>query len=239
MNEMRLQKYLASCGIASRRQAEEIISAGRVTINGIVADKPGILVTPGDVVAVDGKPVAPEERKVVILYHKPYGEVSTVSDPEGRPTVLDKFRDIGVRLYPIGRLDWDSEGALLLTNDGDLANKLTHPRYEIEKTYLARLEGQIDNEKVMSLRRGVTLSDGMTAPADARLIRQTETESVLLITIHEGRNRQIRRMAEAVGHRVLKLRRVRFASVDIGALKRGEWRTLMDEEVQTLKSISH
>lgn len=234
---VRLQKYLAQCGAASRRHAEEMIVAGRVAVNGALVGELGTRVQPGDVVMLDGRPVQPEQRHVVILYHKPMGEVSTADDPQGRPTVLDKFRDYGVRLYPIGRLDYDSEGVLLLTNDGALTERLLHPRHIVEKTYLARLDGLISQTAIESLRRGVDIGDGVTSPAAVRLIRQTDTESVVLVTIHEGRNRQIRRMAEAAGYRVLKLRRVQFGPINLGDLQRGDWRELAREEVDRLYEL--
>ncbi|MDR2505634.1 MAG: rRNA pseudouridine synthase [Oscillospiraceae bacterium] len=232
--KIRLQKYLANCGVASRRHAEELIAQGRVRVNGDVVTQPGSTVVDGDTVLLDGNPVLPETRKVVILYHKPYGEISSASDPEGRPTVLDKFRDYGVRLYPVGRLDWDSEGVLLLTNDGELANRMTHPKFMIKKTYLARVDGHISDDDLARLRHGVMLTDGQTNPAEVRVIQTTEAETVVLITISEGRNRQIRRMAEAVGHKVMKLRRVQFGSVNLGSLKRGEWRELSRAEIENL-----
>lgn len=234
-DQMRLQKYMAHCGVASRRHAEELITNGHVSVNGVVTKELGTKVTTTDEVRVRGEIVTPETKRAVILYHKPAGEVCAAYDPEGRPTVLDKFRAYPVRLYPVGRLDWDSEGVLLLTNDGALTEKLLHPRYKVEKTYLARLQGLISHSAIMNLRQGVDIGDGMTAPAKVLLIRTTDTESVLLITIREGRNRQIRRMAEAVGLPVLKLRRVKFATVDLGELERGAWRELTAEEIEKLE----
>ncbi|MDR1569517.1 MAG: rRNA pseudouridine synthase [Oscillospiraceae bacterium] len=230
----RLQKYIAQCGISSRRHAEELILAGRVRVNGQVVDTLGSRVRPGDAVALDDRLIEPEARRIVILYHKPLGEVCTADDPQGRVTVLDRFKSLGLRVYPVGRLDYDSEGALLLTNDGALTERLLHPRHTVKKVYLARVEGLVDPAKLRALSVGVDIGDAVTAPADVRLIRQTDTESVLLFTIHEGRNRQIRRMAEAVGHRVLKLRRVQFGPVQLGNLARGEWRELDGGEIARL-----
>ena len=232
---MRLQKYLALCGVASRRRAEEMITAGRVSVNGAVVDQLGTQVGESDEVLVDGSRVVPETEKKYIIYHKPAGEVTTVSDPEGRPTVLDRFRDMGVRLYPVGRLDYDSEGLLLLTNDGDLAEKMMHPSHEVDKAYYCKVMGTVAPETLTRLSKGVMLDDHMTSPARVRLIRQETFTSVVMVTIHEGRNRQVRRMFEAVGHKVLMLRRVRFGPLDLGDLRRGEWRCLTEDEVRELK----
>lgn len=235
---MRLQKYLASCGVASRRHAEQMIADGLIQVNGKTITEMGFQVTEEDEVRVRGDVVKPEEKKHYVLYHKPMGEVTTVSDDKGRETVMDHFRDYPVRLYPIGRLDYDSEGLLLLTNDGDLAAKLTHPRHEVDKTYLARVTGKVSVEAVHRLRVGVTLEDGFrTSPAKVQVIREEAFASAVLITIHEGHNRQVRRMMEAVGHRVLLLRRVRFGPIDIKGVAKGTWRELTDEEVRALKAL--
>ena len=235
---MRLQKYLASCGVASRRHAEQMIAEGLIQVNGQTITEMGFQVTEEDEVRVRGEVVKPEEKKHYVLYHKPMGEVTTVSDDKGRETVMDHFRDYPVRLYPIGRLDYDSEGLLLLTNDGDLAAKLTHPRHEVDKTYLARVTGKVSVEAVHRLRAGVTLEDGFrTSPAKVQVIREEAFASAVLITIHEGHNRQVRRMMEAVGHRVLLLRRVRFGPIDIKGVAKGTWRELTEEEVKALKAL--
>jgi len=235
---MRLQKYLASCGVASRRHAEQMIAEGLIQVNGQTITEMGFQVTEEDEVRVRGEVVKPEEKKHYVLYHKPMGEVTTVSDDKGRETVMDHFRDYPVRLYPIGRLDYDSEGLLLLTNDGDLAAKLTHPRHEVDKTYLARVTGKVSVEAVHRLRAGVTLEDGFrTSPAKVQVIREEAFASAVLITIHEGHNRQVRRMMETVGHRVLLLRRVRFGPIDIKGVAKGTWRELTEEEVKALKAL--
>ncbi len=233
---MRLQKYLAQCGVASRRHAEEMIAAGQVSVNGRVITEMGVQVAEGDAVCVNGKPVRLETEKKYLLYHKPIGEVTTVSDPEGRPTVMDHFRDYPVRLYPVGRLDFDSEGLLLLTNDGELADKMMHPSNEVDKGYLARVTGDLSLESVRALRQGVMLDDHMTSPAKVRIIKKETFATVVLVTIHEGRNRQVRRMFEAVGHKVLMLRRVRFGCLDLGDLPRGAWRELRPDEVKRLRA---
>lgn len=235
---MRLQKYLALCGVASRRHAEKMIGEGLVQVNGQTVTEMGIQVEDGDTVCVQGQPIHPETEKRYILYHKPMGEVTTVSDDRGRDTVMDHFRDFPVRLYPIGRLDYDSEGLLLLTNDGDLAAKLTHPSHEVDKTYLARVTTHLTPEELHRLRAGVILDDGFrTSPASIRVIREETFASSVLITIHEGHNRQVRRMMEAVGHKVLLLRRVRFGPIDLRGVEKGAWRDLTNEEIKALKEL--
>ena len=234
---MRLQKYLASCGIASRRHAEKMITDGRVTVNGSVVTELGTQVNElTDTVLVDGVPVHQEMEKHYIAYHKPVGEVTTVSDPEGRPTVLDRFRDYPVRLFPVGRLDYDTEGLLLLTNDGDLMNRLLHPSYEIPKSYLTRVSNRVSDQEIRMLRSGVMIDGRMTSPAAVRLIRYDSFSTELLITIHEGRNRQVRKMISAINHQVVRLRRVRFGPVQLGDLPSGMWRNLTQEEIEKLKA---
>lgn len=236
---MRLQKYMAMCGVAARRKCEEIIASGRVAINGEVISQMGAQVEEGDRVTLDGQLITPEARKRYILYHKPAGEVTTVSDDKGRETVMDRFAGMDVRLYPVGRLDYDSEGLLLLTNDGELAQRLTHPSCEVDKTYLARVTGNPSGEALDRLRRGVFMEgdERRTYPADVRVVRDESLYSDVLVTIHEGRNRQVRRMFDAVGHRVLLLRRVRFGPLELGALRRGEWRELTEDEIARLKAL--
>lgn len=234
---MRLQKYLAHCGVAARRKCEEIIAQGRVTVNGIVITEMGTQVDEGDVVTLDGNTLAPEETLYYILYHKPFGEVCTASDPQGRATVLDRFSDFPARLYPVGRLDFDSEGLLLLTNDGALTQHMLHPSHEVDKTYLARVTGDVSLDSIRTLRTGVALDGRETSPAEVRVIRRTGAETVLLVTIHEGRNRQVRRMFDCIGYPVIRLRRVQFGPLQLGELGRGEWRMLTPEEVDIIKSL--
>ena len=236
---MRLQKYMAMCGVAARRKCEEMIAQGRVSVNGVVRDVPGTTVEPGDVVTLDGEVIRPEEQKVVIVYHKPAGEVCTVTDDRDRDTVMDHFRDLPERVYPIGRLDYDTEGVLLLTNDGALAQKLTHPSSEVDKVYLARISGRLSPEEVRRLRTGVLMEgeERMTWPARVRIVREGDIYSDVIVIIHEGRNRQVRRMIAAVGHQVVLLRRVRFGPVDLGSLQRGEWRYLTEEETEKLRQL--
>jgi 23S rRNA pseudouridine2605 synthase len=231
---MRLQKYLADCGVASRRQAEGLITQGLVQVNGQTVTEMGTKVSPGDVVTFKGQVVKPEGQKRYILYYKPIGEVTTVTDPEGRPTVMDHFRDFPVRLYPVGRLDFDSEGLLLLTNDGDLTRRLTHPSFEVEKRYIARASNQLSDEGLRALRAGVIIDGRKTAPAKVSVLRRDPFSTDILITIHEGRNRQIRKMVEAIGHQVVRLKRVQYGPIALGDMKRGEWRELSEEEVRSL-----
>ena len=235
---MRLQKYMALCGVASRRASEEMIASGRVCVNGCTVTEMGVQVDEErDQVTVDGEPIRLEGEKHYLAYYKPVGEVTTVSDPEGRATVMDKFRDYPVRLYPVGRLDYDSEGLLLLTNDGDMMNSLLHPSHEVNKTYLARVSSRLEDETVRRLRQGVTLDGRLTSPAQVRVVRYETFDTVVLVTIHEGRYRQVRRMFEAVGHQVVSLKRVGFGPIQLGDLPRGQWRRLTDAEVKRLQEL--
>jgi len=236
---MRLQKYMAMCGVAARRKCEEIILSGRVKVNGVVIDQMGTQVEEGDVVELDGAVITPQEEKRYIIYHKPAGEVTTVSDDKGRETVMDRFADFPVRIYPVGRLDYDSEGLLLLTNDGEMAQRLTHPSCEVDKVYLARVTGNPSNEAIERLRRGVFMEgdERRTYPAAVRVVRDESLFSDIVVTIHEGRNRQVRRMFDAVGHKVLLLRRIRFGPLELGDLRRGQWRELTAQEIDALRSL--
>lgn len=234
---MRLQKYLASCGVASRRTAEKMIADGRVSVDGKTIAEMGLQVEIGQDIRVDGKLVTPEPEKRYILYHKPAGEVSTASDPEGRATVLDKFRDFPVRLYPVGRLDYDSEGLLLLTNDGALTERMLHPSMEVEKTYLARVSNEFTADEARRLENGVLVDGRKTAHAKVKILGVKGLYTDVLITIHEGRNRQVRKMVEQVGHQVVLLRRIRFGPLKLGDLPRGMWRELSDEEIKALQKL--
>jgi 23S rRNA pseudouridine2605 synthase len=227
---MRLAKHLASAGVASRRASEEIIRAGRVTVNGAPVTDPARDVGPRDAVAVDGAAIEAAAERVVYAVNKPPGVVSTARDPQGRPTVV-ALVDSPLRLYPVGRLDADTTGLILLTNDGALAHRLTHPSFEVEKTYRARVSGGPLSQRTLSrLRRGVELEDGRTAPARVRAVGPDSLE----ITIHEGRNRQVRRMCDAVGHPVLELTRIRFGPLALGDLRSGSARRLSGKEVAEL-----
>ena len=234
---VRLQKYLALCGVASRRHAEQMILEGKVTVNGAQIFELGTKVDENkDQIAVNGVIVKPETEKHYIAYNKPIGEIVSVSDPEGRPTVMDKFRDYPVRLFPVGRLDFDSEGLLLLTNDGDLMQHLLHPSQEINKVYWVKVSNRVSDEEIHRLRNGVAIEGRMTSPAKVRLIRYEAFDTILLISIHEGRNRQIRKMIDAIGHQVVHLKRVEFGPVALKDLPSGQWRKLTPEEIQKMKS---
>jgi 23S rRNA pseudouridine2605 synthase len=231
---MRLAKYLAHAGVASRRAAERLIAQGRVTVGGTLVTDPARDVDADSRVAVDGRPVSGPEPRVVYAVHKPVGVVSTARDTHGRRTVIELAPAEGLRLYPVGRLDVDSSGLILVTNDGELANRLTHPSFEIPKTYLARVGGgPVDDAELRVLRRGVALQDGPTAPARVRRVEQDTIE----LTIREGRNRQVRRMCEAVGHPVLELRRVAFGPLRLDGLAAGACRRLRGVEVERLREL--
>nr|WP_162990957.1 pseudouridine synthase [Maliibacterium massiliense] len=233
---MRLQKYLALCGVASRRASEELIARGRVEVNGKVVSQMGVQVEQGDEVKVDGRPLQIETRDITVLYYKPEGVVSTASDERGRPTVVDAVRSLGVRLYPVGRLDINTEGLLLLTNNGELALRMTHPRYGMEKVYVVTLRKALPAEALKTLREGVLLEDGLTAPARVnRLAPSASGAERIEIRIHEGRNRQVRRMMEAVGNTVVHLVRVAEGPLTLEGLRPGQWRILRPEEVEGLK----
>ncbi len=235
---IRLQKYLALCGAASRRASEKLISEGHVQVNGITVKEMGIQIDETrDQVVLDGRILRPESRKHYLAYNKPIGEVTTVSDPEGRATVMDKFRDYPVRLFPVGRLDYDSEGLLLLTNDGDMMNRLLHPSHEVDKVYWIKVSNQVTDEEIRRLKRGVMIDGRLTSPAQVRLIRRETFDTVLIITIHEGRNRQVRKMIEAIGHQVVHLKRIGFGPVSLEDLPSGYWRPLTESELQKLREV--
>jgi 23S rRNA pseudouridine2605 synthase len=231
---MRLAKYLATAGVASRRASEQIIRAGRVTVAGAPVTDPALDIQTGDAVAVDGKPVEAASARVVYALNKPPGVVSTARDPQGRPTVVTLVPQIE-RLYPVGRLDIDTTGLILLTNEGELAHRLTHPSFEVEKTYRAVVGGPpVRESELRKLREGIELEDGRTAPAAVQRVAADTIE----ITIHEGRKRQVKRMCEAVGHPVRRLTRIRFGPLELGDLPPGRWRKLTDAEVQALMAAT-
>jgi 23S rRNA pseudouridine2605 synthase len=233
----RLQKLIAGAGLASRREAERWIETGRVTVNGRAAILGESADPEHDRILVDGRPLPQGGRRFYLLLNKPVGYVTTRRDPEGRPVVTDLVRDIPARLYPVGRLDLTTEGLLLLTNDGELAQRLAHPRHEVEKTYLVRVRGRLGPESRRQLEQGVALADGLTAPARVDCIRETEGHTWFELTIHEGRNRQVRRMCEAVGHPVSRLKRIRVAFLELGELAPGRYRPLTSGEVARLKRL--
>jgi pseudouridine synthase len=232
---MRLQHFLALAGVASRRHSEDLIRAGRVRVNGQPVTALGVKIDPErDAVEVDGTAVE-FEKKVYVLLNKPRGCLSSVTDSRGRPTVTDLVTAVSARLYPVGRLDADTEGLLLLTNDGELCHRLTHPRYGIEKTYRAEVVGVPSNEALDALRQGVEIEDGKTSPAKVKVIESDRKHTRLEIVIHEGKKRQVKRMCAAVGHKVVSLRRVAFGGIRLGTLKPGTYRFLTDSEVAWLQ----
>ena len=237
---VRLQKYIAMCGEASRRAAEELILSGKVSVNGNIITEQGVKVEIGaDKVTVSGKLIKPEQNNYYIMLNKPLGYISSTKDQFDRPTVTDLIKDeIKARIFPVGRLDYDTEGLLLMTNDGDFAYKITHPKHNVEKTYIAAIKGGLTEAKINKLRRGVTLSDGfLTAPADVRIIDAKAGNTLVKITIHEGKNRQVRRMFEAVGSGVVALKRVSINGINLGNLPVGRWRHLTSHEISKLKNL--
>jgi len=234
---IRLQKYIAQCGAASRRHAEQLILDGKVQVNGKTVREMGVQINEFiDKVTLCGELLRLETEKHYIAYNKPIGEVSTAFDPEGRATVMAKFRDYPVRLIPVGRLDFDSEGLLLLTNDGEMMNRLLHPSHEIKKVYLVKVSNQVSDEEIFRLRAGVIIDGRMTSPAQVRLVRREAFDTVLLISIHEGRNRQVRKMVESIQHQVVALKRVEFGPIILGDLPRGQWRHLSVQEINKLNA---
>ncbi|HNV35065.1 MAG TPA: pseudouridine synthase [Bacillota bacterium] len=236
MTGERIAKYIASCGIASRRKSEAFIEDGRVTLNGAQVTDLSTKVMPGDTVSLDGKPIKPASDFVYIMLNKPRGYLTTVTDDRGRMTVTSLVDAKGHRVFPVGRLDLDSEGLLLLTDDGDLAFRLTHPGKNVDKTYNVSLSSPLKEENLQLLRIGIMLDETMTAPAQVKLMHPSGL--MLQVTIHEGRKRQVKRMLEAVGSKVLSLKRVAMGPLRLGSLKTGEWRYLTEAEIREL-GVTH
>lgn len=236
--EVRLQKYLADAGVASRRKAEELILAGKVSVNGVVVTELGTKVDDKvDSVFYNGKRVMNNERMVYVMLHKPEGFVTTVKDQFDRPTVMDLLKGISERIVPVGRLDYDTSGLLLLTNDGDLTYKLTHPKHLVEKTYLAKLFGRPDQNALNQFKWGVNIEGRRTEPARLEIIEDLGKYTMCKIIITEGRNRQVRKMCDAVKHPVATLKRIATGELELGDLPKGKYRTLTDKEVKYLKSL--
>ncbi len=233
----RLQKILANSGIASRRKAEEMILEGMVTVNGVIATIGMKADVEKDHIKVSGKLIRKFEPKVYIIFNKPCKCITSMHDPEGRPTVNDFLKGVKIKVFPVGRLDFDSEGLLILTNDGELTNAILHPQKKVPKTYVVKIDGVLEDKDIQKLERGIKLEDGITAPSKVRKIRKTQVNSWIEITIHEGRKRQIRRMLEKTGHPVLRLKRVRINGLELGELPVGAYRYLTPEEVKKLKRI--
>jgi len=235
----RIQKILAKAGIASRREAEQIMIEGRVTVNGKVVNTLGSKSDPlVDHIKVDGVRINLFEPKVILIFNKPRGYLSTVKDPQGRPTIMDLLKKVKWRIYPVGRLDFDSEGLLLLTNDGDLAYHLSHPGFSIPRTYLVKVGGIPDEKQLTRLKRGIMLEDGVAKAVSFNVFRQREKNSWIEITVTEGRNHLIKKMFSAIGHPVLKLKRVQFGPIRLGDLSVGQFRYLSPEEIIKLKAQS-
>lgn len=238
-NRIRLQKHLSECGIASRRKAEELISLGKVKVNGHVASLGDKVDPKRDKVTVRGKTVVSGgNQKMYIMLHKPRGFVTTLSDEKGRKCVTDLVKDAGQRLFPVGRLDMNSEGLLIMTNDGDFANKLTHPSSHVNKTYRVTVKGSVEEEMLLSLREGIMLDGKKTLPCDVFIAERKTDRTVLIFIIQEGRNRQIRRMCEAVKLEVLRLKRTEIAGVKLGMLPQGSWRELNEKEMRHLTNVT-
>ena len=237
-NKIRLQKHLSQCGIASRRKAEELIENGRVRVNGRTASLGDKVDPKRDKVSVNGKNVVPVTEKVYIMLHKPRGFVTTMKDELDRKCVSDLVKNVGTKVYPVGRLDRNSEGLLIMTNDGELANALTHPSAQVNKTYRVTVKGAVTDEQIDKMASGIKLDDKVTQPCDVFVMERKEDRTVFCFVIHEGRNRQIRRMCEAVKHEVIRLKRTEIAGVKLGMLKQGDWRELNDRELQRLQNVS-
>jgi len=233
--EERLQKFMARAGVGSRRHCEDLIKEGRVKVNGHVVTELGTKVNPiKDVVEVDDKPVRVKEEKLYLMLNKPAGFITSVTDKFGRPTVIDLLGGVSDRVFPVGRLDFDTEGLLFLINDGELAFRLTHPRYKVKKSYIAEVEGHPSNSSLAKLRKGIVLEDGITAPAEISAIKETMTSTFLNVAIHEGRKRQIRRMFQKIGHTVIFLKRVAVDGVLLDKLPVGNFRSLTPREIESL-----
>ncbi|MCR5485882.1 MAG: rRNA pseudouridine synthase [Clostridiales bacterium] len=237
-NKIRLQKYLSESGVCSRRKAEELIAAGKVKINGHPAEIGAKVDPKSDIVTVSGKKVSGKEKPIYIMLHKPRGYITTLSDERGRKCVTELLSGIKERVYPIGRLDRDSEGLLLLTNDGEFANLMMHPKHHIPKTYRVTVRPDISDKQIHQLSVGIPIEGRMTAPADVRLIEKTEGRAVAEIVLYEGRNREIRKMCEALELEVARLKRTAVGSLKLGMLPTGKWRELTPDEVERLASLA-
>lgn len=232
---IRLQKYLAQCGVASRRKAEEYIAAGRVAVDGCVTTEMGIRIIPGkSKITFDGKQIAHKEQLVYYLLNKPKGYVTTLSDPQGRPIVTSLIKNSNARLFPVGRLDLDTEGALILTNDGELAQKIQHPSFDIDKTYQALVKGHPSTKNITLLKKGILLEGKMTSPAKVTPLAQKGANSLMQITIHEGRKHQVKKMFGFIGNPVLQLRRTAYGKLPLGKLGIGEYRQLNPSELKKI-----
>lgn len=234
---MRLNKYIAMAGAASRRKADQLTLEGKVRINGSVMKEPGYDVVSGDVVEVNGQTIEPAKKPVYLMLNKPKGFITSVSDERDRPTVMELMSDVSERVFPIGRLDYNTSGMLLMTNDGDLAHLLTHPKHQVVKTYRARVAGILSPERVARLRKGIDIGGYVTSPAEVTVVKQVDRSAIVEIKIHEGKNRQIRKMFAAVGNKVVDLERVAIGQIYLGHLMIGHYRKLTPQEVEYLKNL--
>ena len=234
---MRLQKYMASCGVASRRKCEEFILEGQVSVNGNVVTELGTQVSEDDVVCFRGEVIRMKDDYVYYMLNKPAGYVTTVQDEKNRPTVIDLIKDEAHRVFPVGRLDYNTSGLLILTNDGALTYELTHPKHHVNKCYEVKVKGPLSETAQKALRGGVIIDGKKTYPADLRILRKGQKTTLFHLTIHEGRNRQVRKMCEAVGYPVLSLQRIAIGKLKIGDLKLGDYRKLTNEEIGYLKNV--
>lgn len=231
---MRINKYIAASGVCSRRKADELISNGNVKVNGVTLKEPGYDVVQGDVVEVNGRVLAVEEKKIYIALNKPVGYVTTVSDDKERLTVMDLVADVDARIFPVGRLDYNTSGLLLMTNDGDFAYRVSHPKHELGKTYRAKVAGVLSNEKCAKLRKGVDIGGFVTSRAQVKIVKGAPRTTTVEITIHEGKNRQVRKMFKAVGNNVQELERIAIGDIRLGRLAVGHYRKLTKEEIEYL-----
>ncbi|MEE0980565.1 MAG: pseudouridine synthase [Acutalibacteraceae bacterium] len=237
-DRIRLQKYLSQCAVASRRKSEELIASGKVKVNGKVAGLGDKVNPKRDTVTVSGKKIVSSKKHYYIMLHKPRGFITTMEDELGRKCVAELVKDVGARVYPVGRLDRDSEGLLIMTNDGEFANYLTHPSKHVPKTYRVTVRPDVTEDQLVAFNEGIEIDGRKTAPADAHIIEKSDNRVVLEVILHEGRNRQIRRMCESLGLEVARLKRTHIGSLKLGMLPQGKWRNLTEDEVHRLKVSS-
>jgi 23S rRNA pseudouridine2605 synthase len=239
MQKVRLQKYISVSGVASRRKAEDIIKQGRVRVNGKPIKEMGFKVSQYDRVSIDGKPIIPESKKIYIMLNKPCGYVSSTKDQFSRKTVLELVGDTGFRIYPVGRLDYNTSGLIILTNDGKFSYEMTHPSKETEKTYIARISGNIDKKDIEKFKKGIMIDGFLTSPAKLNILKIKKSHTFVEITIHEGRNRQVRKMFSSIGHPVQELKRIKIGNLRLGNLCEGCWRYLTQKEADALVKSNH
>lgn len=233
--EVRLQKYIADCGVASRRKSEELILQGKVKVNGKIVSELGTKVVSGkDKVSVDGKELEPRNSSIYIMLNKPEGYITTAREQFNRPFVMDLLSDVRERVFPVGRLDMDTSGLIILTNDGDFSYKVTHPKHKINKTYIAEIKGFPDSAEMSKFRKGLRIEDYTTAPAEIRLVAKKKFSSIVEIIIHEGKNRQVKKMCEAIGHHVISLQRTALGHLELGSLPLGKWKYLTKNDIEKI-----